>query len=445
MTDPDRENTPEPDAHVQHAYGPSLDEMWAPPYRTTTPSPGDTRAQPRAAAGVSVPVVAALVCAALVGGVSGAGVAIWAVGTSQPASPGVVAPPPAITINDPDNATLVTAIAATAGPSVVTIHVSTAGASGTGSGVLLTSDGYLVTNAHVVSIDGAARTPSISVSTGDGRLFVGELVGVDPLSDLAVVKVESDTPFNPIEFGDSGKLNVGDLTVAIGAPLGLSNTVTNGIVSALHRSITVPSSVAPDRDTPENVPESPFDFWEFNGPGANQQPRSNNHIFLPVIQTDASINPGNSGGALLDSAGRLIGINVAIAGTGSSSSSTGSIGLGFAIPSNLVERITTEIIENGEATHGLLGVTVMDTTSDDAITDKQILGASVQSVTPGGPAAGAGVRVGDIITGFNALPITGSIDLTAQVRAVAPGSEATVTFVRSGEPRTVTVTLDELT
>ncbi|HRN28896.1 MAG TPA: PDZ domain-containing protein, partial [Terrimesophilobacter sp.] len=125
-------------------------------------------------------------------------------------------------------------------------------------------------------------------------------------------------------------------------------------------------------------------------------------------------------------------------------STSGSIGLGFAIPSNLVQRITGELIDAGEATHGLLGVTVMDTTSDDNIPQKQILGASVQSVTAGGAAGAAGVRVGDIITGFNGLPITGSIDLTAQVRAAAPGSEATVTFVRSGESRTVTVTLGEL-
>src|SRR5699024_644369 len=140
----------------------------------------------------------------------------------------------------------------------------------------------------------------------------------------------------------------------------------------------------------QNVPESPFDFWEFNGPGGNQQPRSSTFIYLPVIQTDASINPGNSGGALLDSEGRLIGINVAIAGTGATTS--GSIGLGFAIPANLVDRISPERIAAGAASHGLLGVTVTDTTSDEAISQKQILGASVQTVTPGGPADVAGIR-----------------------------------------------------
>ncbi|HRP99561.1 MAG TPA: trypsin-like peptidase domain-containing protein [Terrimesophilobacter sp.] len=438
MTDPTNDET-----RTHNSYGPSLDEMWAPAYRPTPQTPNVVQSQPRAS-GVSMPVVAAILGAALIGGVSGAGVAIWAVGTNQGGTtPGFVAAPPTITVTDSENASLVTAIAATAGPSVVTIHVSSAGASGTGSGVFLTSDGYIVTNSHVVSIDGGTGTPTYSVSTGDGRLFDGELIGADPLSDLAVIKVDSDTPFTPIEFGDSSNLNVGDLTVAIGAPLGLSNTVTNGIVSALHRSITVPSSEAPDGDAPENVPESPFDFWEYNGPGVGQQGRSSTLIYLPVIQTDASINPGNSGGALLNSSGELIGINVAIAGTGSASTS-GSIGLGFAIPSNLVQRITGELIDAGEATHGLLGVTVMDTTSDDNIPQKQILGASVQSVTAGGAAGAAGVRVGDIITGFNGLPITGSIDLTAQVRAAAPGSEATVTFVRSGESRTVTVTLGEL-
>lgn len=434
---------PEPPQADSTRPGPSLDELWAPPPPRIAPAPA-TQPATSAPAGVRMPIVAAIVAAALVGGVSGAGVGIWAVTSNQPTIIGQSVAPATITVNDSENASRVTAIAASAGPAVVTLQVSSGSASGTGSGVFLTSDGYLVTNAHVVSLDGASGDPTIMVSTGDGRLYVGELIGVDPISDLAVVKVEGgDRTFTAVEFGDSSALNVGDLTVVIGAPLGLANTVTNGIVSALHRSITVQSSEVPEGDTPENAPESPFDFWEFNGQNQNNSQGTNSLIYLPVIQTDASINPGNSGGALLDSEGRLIGINVAIAGTGSSST-TGSIGLGFAIPSNLVKRITTELIETGTATHGLMGVTVMDTLNDTAITEKSILGASVQSLTPGGPAAQSGLREGDVITAFNGLPITGSIDLTAQVRAAAPGSEATVTFVRAGEARTATVTLGEL-
>lgn len=453
---PEPPHTPEPprlatqrSPQAPSNVGPSLDELWAPaalqyatPAASHEPLAGE---RGKAPASVSMPVVAAIVAAALIGGVSGAGVGIWAVSSNQSSAVGQVAAPMTITVNDSENASRVTAIAAKAGPAVVTIHVTSGSASGTGSGVFLTDDGYLVTNAHVVSLDGASGTPTISVSTGDGRLYDGELVGIDPISDLAVVKIDGgDRTFTAIEFADSAALNVGDLAVVIGAPLGLSNTVTNGIVSALHRTITVQSSEAPDSDAPENAPESPFDFWEFNGPSRGLGQTSSSLIYLPVIQTDASINPGNSGGALLDSDGKLIGVNVAIAGTGSSASSSGSIGLGFAIPSNLVKRITTSLIETGEATHGLMGVTVMDTILDEAIVDNNILGASVQSVTPGGPAASAGLRQGDIITGFNGLPITGSIDLTAQVRAVAAGSTATVVFVRAGDTRTATLTLGAL-
>ncbi|MCB1281456.1 MAG: PDZ domain-containing protein, partial [Salinibacterium sp.] len=159
----------------------------------------------------------------------------------------------------------------------------------------------------------------------------------------------------------------------------------------------------------------------------------------------AAINPGNSGGALLDLDGKVIGINVAIAGTGSTSQGqSGNIGVGFAIPSNLAKRVAFDMINGGTATHGLLGATVMDVLGDSAIKTKTIVGASVQSVTDGGAAQKAGIRKGDIITEFNGLPITGSIDLTAQVRAAEAGSKATVTYVRDGKSTTVTVTLGEL-
>ncbi len=401
-------------------------------------------------------LVAALAIGALIGGVSGAGVATWAItsNTSSNTASSAQGSPATITVNDPANATQITAIAASAGPSVVTVSVQGGSAGGTGSGVIVTEDGYIVTNTHVVTLDGESAHPKIDVQTYDGRLFTAELVGTDPITDIAVIKI--DGTFQPLQFADSNKLNVGDTAIAIGAPLGLANTVTNGIVSALNRSITVASSAAPKKDD-SNAPEGnndngPFNFWEFPGPGDtqdnNKAPSATDQasIFLPVVQTDAAINPGNSGGALLDSNGKVIGINVAIAGTGSSlGAQSGNIGVGFAIPANLAKRVAFDIINGGTASHGLLGATVMDVTGDAAITTKTVVGASVQSVTNGGAADKAGIRKGDIVTGFNGLPITGSIDLTAQVRAAEAESQATVTYVRNGKSATVTVTLGTLT
>jgi putative serine protease PepD len=442
-----------------------------PPAAATTPAPGVSAAFTGTTADASTApaphkksntagLVAALAVGALIGGVSGAGVSVWAVTSNMNNRTTASAPvgPATITVNDAANATKITAIAATAGPSVVTVSVSGDSAAGTGSGVILTEDGYILTNTHVVTLDGETAHPTISVQSYDGHLYTAKLIGTDPITDLAVIKISGT--FQPLEFADSSKLNVGDDAVAIGAPLGLSNTVTSGIVSALNRSITVSSSAAPQDGTGQtpndNNGSGPFNFWEFPGPGDNgqgnngqqQAPQSaaqQANIFLPVIQTDAAINPGNSGGALLDLDGKVIGINVAIAGTGSTTEGqSGSIGVGFAIPSNLAKRVAFDIINGGKATHGLLGATVMDVMGDSAITDKTVVGASVQSVTDGGAAQKAGIRKGDIVTGFNGLPITSSTDLTAQVRAAEAGSQATVTYVRGGQSTTVTVTLGEL-
>src|SRR5690606_19035001 len=209
----------------------------------------------------------------------------------------------------------------------------------------------------------------------------------------------------------------------IGAPLGLSNTVTSGVVSALNRSITVASSAAPDTEEAPETPDAPdgwgpFDFWEFdNGPRSGSTPTSST-IALPVIQTHAAINPGSSGGALLDEEGKVIGINVSIASTGNTGSSTaGSIGVGFAIPANLAKRVASALIEAGTASHGLLGATVADVTDDRAI-DSDVVGASIQSVTPDGAAEQAGLKQGDVVVEFEGLPITGKTDLTAQVRVL---------------------------
>ncbi len=395
-------------------------------------------------------IVAALAVGALVGGVSGAGVAAWAVSANQgnnSSSAMSNSTPQNITVNDTSSVNNITAVAAKAAPSVVTISVTSKSGSGTGSGVILSKDGYVLTNTHVVTLDGAVASPTVQVTTSGGRLYAATIVGTDPTVDLAVIKLKDASGLTPAEFGDSSKLNVGETAVAIGAPLGLNNTVTDGIVSALNRSISIASSAAPSAgDTPTPNPSSPFDLWQFdNGQGGaqGQSTTAAATISLPVIQTDAAINPGNSGGALLNSDAKVIGINVAIASAGQSSGSSqsGNIGVGFAIPSNLAQRVANEIIKGGKATHGLLGASVQDVSPTSNST---VVGASIKEVTAGGAAEKAGLRSGDIVTVFNGAPITGSTDLTAQVRFLAGGASTSLTYVRGGNASTVDVTLGTL-
>ncbi len=419
-----------------------------PPPPPSTPAQG-VLGQPAAPTvtrrGSRVGIIAALAVGALVGGVSGAGVAALAISSNEPPSSQAGAGPANITVNDATNATTITAVAASAGPSVVTISVAddASGSGGTGSGVILTDDGYILTNTHVVTLDGASSAPTVSVQTSDGRRYTADIVGTDPIVDLAVIKVDAGSIFQPAEFANSSDLNVGDVTIAIGAPLGLANSVTSGIVSSLNRSITVASSAAPDTqeapDPNNNGSQGPFDFWQ-NGQGSTPSQASST-IALTVIQTDAAINPGNSGGPLLDSEGKVIGINVAIAnaGSGDSTSQSGSIGLGFAVPSDLAERIANEIIDSGSGSHGLLGATV-----SDAAVDSDVAGASIQTVSPSGAADSAGLKAGDVITAIDDVPVTGRNDLTAQVRALAGGADATITYVRGSDSSTVDVTLGTL-
>ncbi|MET0297746.1 MAG: trypsin-like peptidase domain-containing protein [Microbacterium sp.] len=389
-------------------------------------------------------VVGLIVAAALVGGAAGLGGAAGFYALA-PAATTAAAGPSTVTVNNTDSVTQTTGIAAKVVPSVVTIAASGESGSGTGSGVVLTEDGYVVTNTHVVTLDGASGDATIRVTTSDGRVFDAEVVGTDPTYDLAVIKLEGAEDLSPIEFADSADLNVGDTTVAVGAPLGLANTVTTGIVSALNRSIEIASSAAPEGDAGEDEgdqgqgeEDAPFQF-DF---GQGQQGGSTaESIKIAVIQTDAAINPGNSGGALVDGEGKLIGVNVAIASAGGSSGQSGNIGVGFAIPSNVVERVTSELIEDGAATHGLLGASVQ---SAEYVEGATITGAYIAEVVDGGAAAAGGLREGDIVTGFNGVPITDSVDLTAQVRAAAAGSDATVTIVRDGKTQTLDVTLGEL-
>ncbi|TFB65171.1 S1C family serine protease [Cryobacterium sp. Hz9] len=397
----------------------------------------------------SVALIAALAIGALVGGSSGAGItALMMSGQNNGVPISQASGPSNVVVNNTKSVNQVTAVAAKASPSVVTIDVAGSSSGGTGSGVILTADGYVLTNTHVVTLDGAASDVKIEVKSNDGKLYTATLVGTDPISDLAVIKLTDASGLTPVAWGDSSQLNVGDSAIAIGAPLGLSGTVTDGIVSALNRSITVASSAAPsspDTTTPDGSQgQNPFffDFPKQDG-SQSQGPRAASaSIALPVIQTDAAINPGNSGGALLNGKGELIGINVAIASAGSTtaSSAAGSIGVGFSIPSNFAKRISDEIIANGTATHGLLGASVTNASSSTSST----VGALISEVSSGGAAEKAGLKAGDVITNFNGVPITDSIDLTAQVRVLAAGGTADLTYVRGGKSTTIPVTVGEL-
>ncbi|WP_425562239.1 S1C family serine protease [Leifsonia kafniensis] len=441
------------DAFGRPLYAGTSDANGAPSYATengypTEPIPPLKKKDAGRRRGTTT-LIAALAIGAILGGASGAGV-VALVNSNQsstvPANQSQGAS--SVVVNNTQSVNEVTAVAAKAAPSVVTINVTTANEGGTGSGVVLTEDGYILTNTHVVTLDGASADGTVKVTTHDGKIYDAKVIGTDPTTDLAVIKLTNASGLTPITWADSSKLNVGDSTVAIGAPLGLSGTVTTGIVSALNRSITVASSAAPTSpDTTTPTPNNggsggPFDYYFDNGNGAQQPTAASSSISLPVIQTDASINPGNSGGALLNSKGELIGINVAIANASSNSTTAaGSIGVGFALPSDLAKRISDELVASGTATHGLLGASVGDAASVDTSTT---VGALVSSVTDGGPAASAGLTKGDIITNFNGAPITDATDLTAQVRAQAAGSKAELTYVRDGKATTISVTLGSL-
>ncbi|TFC50186.1 PDZ domain-containing protein [Cryobacterium sp. TMT2-10] len=394
----------------------------------------------------SIALIAALAIGALLGGASGAGVTAFVLTNQSSGIPADQATgPQSVVVNNTDSVNQITAVAAKASPSVVTIDASSGSSGGTGSGVVLTQDGYVLTNTHVVTLDGAAADATLQVTGNDGKLYAATIVGTDPVSDLAVVKLTDAKGLTPIDWADSSKLNVGDTTIAIGAPLGLSGTVTDGIVSALNRSISIASSAAPDTqdNTAPNDQQSPFffDLPDKNG-SQEQAPTTSGSISLSVIQTDAAINPGNSGGALLNAKGELIGINVAIANAGgSSSSAAGNIGVGFSIPSNLAKRVSEELIKNGTATHGLLGASV---TSAAGTGQSDTVGALISEVSSGGAAQKAGLQKGDVVTNFNGVPITDANDLTAQVRALAAGDEAKLTYVRDGKSVTVSVTVGAL-
>ena len=360
-------------------------------------------------------LITGVVLAAVLGGGAG-GVAVYYAGSTGATSSESVQESPQL--NRTEDVTPTTEAAATASPSVVTLSVGGDEAEGSGSGIILDNEGHILTNSHVVTLGGQTAAANVQVQTSEGQVHQAEVVGTDPMSDLAVIKIEAEG-LTPIEMGSAEDLNVGDQAVAIGAPMGLSGTVTEGIISNLDRTISVASSAVPEEpEMPEQ--ESPF---EFGLPENQEVPAEQGQIHLNVIQSDAAINPGNSGGALVDHAGRLIGINVAIA-----TRTEGNVGLGFAIPADYAQRIADELIENGEASHGMLGVSIVPS-GDQNIS----AGARVVEVVEDGPAAGADLEADDIITAVDGKSVTDPGALSATVREYPAGSEVELTVVRDGE------------
>ena len=297
--------------------------------------------------------------------------------------------------------------------SVVSIQTTMANGTAKGSGAIIDTEGHIITNNHVIS--GAQQ---IQVTLANGNIYSAQLVGTDTTTDLAVIKLDNPpSGLKAVEFADSDKLAVGENVMAIGNPLGYDDTATTGIVSALNRPVTV---------TDDN----------------------NNEIVTNAVQIDAAINPGNSGGPTFNAAGQVIGINSSIASTATSSDSAGSIGIGFAIPSNLVKRVADEIIKDGKVKHVALGVVIKsDTVEADGVTRGGATitksSATGSAVVSGGPADKAGLKEGDTIVAFNGNAVNNNYSLLGYVRAAALGDKVTLTIVRDGKTMDVDVTLDQ--
>jgi putative serine protease PepD len=311
------------------------------------------------------------------------------------------------------------AVSAAVTPSVVSIDVTTQQGSGAGSGVVFDKSGHILTNNHVVG--DATGSGAITVTLNDGRTYGATIVGTDPSTDLAVIKLTNGpSDLTPITLGDSEALKVGDPAMAVGNPLGLSGTVTTGIVSALNRPVSTGTSS-----------ESPL----------GQQQATGDEVVTNAIQTSAAINPGNSGGALVNAKGELIGINSSIASLGQSQSGSqsGNIGIGFAIPVKEAKSIADQLIKSGKAQHAFLGVSTRDTVVSDGSAKRA--GAQVVSVNGGTPAANAGVKNGDVIIAVDGQRIDSATALVAQIREMTAGDKTTLTVIRDGARQDVPVTL----
>jgi putative serine protease PepD len=306
--------------------------------------------------------------------------------------------------------TSVSAVAQKILPSVVSVIVKTASGGDTGSGIVLSQSGYILTNNHVVAAVSQSGS-TLSVILPDQSQVHATIVGhPDTVNDLAVIKIASTHHLQPASLGDSSQLRVGDSVVAVGSPLGLAGTVTSGIVSALNR----PVQAGGEAGLPEDV--------------------------IDAIQTDAAINPGNSGGPLVDSSGAVVGVNSAIASLSASSldgQQSGSIGLGFAIPIDQAKRIAAEIINRGFATHAVIGV-ALDTQYNGS---GARIAQSPNAVTSGGPAAHAGLRAGDIIVAAGGQKITSADSLIVAIRRRSPGQTLTLTYRRGSHSASVSLVL----
>lgn len=309
-----------------------------------------------------------------------------------------------------------TATAAAVKNAVVAIKVEGSSGQGQGSGVVIDAQGHIVTNNHVVS--GAGQGAKLSVTIGD-KTYSAQVVGTDPSTDLAVLKLENPpSNLTVASWGDSSTLKVGQPVMAVGNPLGLSDTVTTGIVSALNRPVTTQAVT----DNDNNVSDQ----------------GSSDVVVTSAIQTNAAINPGNSGGALVDSSGALVGITSSIASlasNGSSSGQSGNIGIGFAIPSAQVKSVVEQLIANGTVKHPQLGIRASNGTSGTQ------LGAQVEDIAQGSAAAQAGLQKGDLITAIDGTPVVGSESLVAQVRSHEVGKEVTLSVIRGSETLELKVTL----
>ena len=352
----------------------------------------------------------ALACTVL-GGVVGGYIALHSMPNTSPNNPsyslGTV--PPALT-NRPASSTA--GISARIMPSVVMIKVN--GGVGTGSGFVIRGD-YIVTDNHVVTLDGELGHAALRVYFSNGKSAPGELVGRDPFSDIAVIKAQGVSGVPALTLGNSTGVEVGDPVIAVGSPLGLADTVTSGIVSAVDRP------VQPGQAT-----------------GTSPQ------VYFDAIQTDAPINPGNSGGPLIDARGQVIGVDAAIDTLGDNpltGTQGGSIGLGFAIPINQARRVATELIRTGHATHAVIGAAINAGWGGNGAMIMPAKPGSTSTVTPGGPAAMAGLLPGDVITRFGGQLVNNANTLLDAVRSMTPGTRTTLTFVRAGQPHTTSLRL----
>jgi putative serine protease PepD len=292
---------------------------------------------------------------------------------------------------------------------VVKIDVAGPTEAGSGSGIILSSDGEILTNNHVVEVAGPSGT--ITIEFNDGTHTPAKILGTDPLTDTAVIQAENVSGLKPATIGKSSEAQVGQTVVAIGSPMGLNATVTSGIISALHRPVNV---------------------------GTDAQ---GNSTVYPAIQTDAAINPGNSGGALVDLAGHVIGINSSILTTNASmQGEAGSIGLGFAIPIDEVMPLIDEMAKGETPTHARLGISVQNAGSSSGA--QVVDGATIRHVNSGSAAESAGLRNGDVITKVDGQLISDADALVATIRSYRPGDTVSVTYTRGGESHTVKIQLD---